>query len=323
MSETILSASIGKIGAGPVIGDSPPPRITRGQVLVRIRAAAINFADLLQAAGQYQEYREPPFTPGLEGAGEVIETSPDCGLSPGDRVAVCGPGTMAQIIAVSADSCIRLPDGMSFDQAAGFQIAYGTSHLALTHRAMLQQGETLLVLGAAGGVGLTAVEIGRAMGARVIAVARGDRKRLQVVRDAGASEVVDSGEIPDIRSRLRELGGADVVYDPVGGAPGEAGFAALRRGGRFLLIGFASGQPPSLRLNHALVKNITIHGLYWGGYLSLDSGALRDSMKQLFIMFESGQLRPVTGHTLPLERLAKGYELLRSRQSAGKIVIRL
>lgn len=322
MIGTVQAARITSAGTDPVISDSPVPRITQGHVLVRMHAAALNFADLLQAAGQYQEHREPPFTPGLEGAGEVIEAWPDSGFSVGDRVAVCMPGTLAQVIAAPVDTCIKLPDGISFEQAAGFQIAYGTSHLALSHRAGLQAGETLVVLGAAGGVGLTAVEIGSSMGARVIAVARG-RERLRTVRDAGANEVIDSDECPDLKTYLRGLGGVDVVYDPVGGAPGEAAFAALRRGGRFLLIGFASGKPPLLRLNHALVKNITIHGLYWGGYASLDPVAMKNSMKQLFTMFDAGHLNPVLGHVLPLDQLAEGYQMLRDRQATGKIIITL
>lgn len=306
----------------PEVTSAPPPRPDRGQVLVRMRAAALNFADILKSRGQYQEAEEFPFVPGLEGAGEVIAAPGDSGFRAGDQVAVWHPGTMAQIVAVPAGACLKIPEGMSFEQAAGLQIAYGTSHLALAGRARLAAGETLVVLGAAGGVGLTAVEIGRAMGARVIAVARG-AERLRVAGEAGAEVLIDSDTTPDLKARLRELGGVDVVYDPVGDEPGLAAFGALNRGGRFLVIGFAGGKPPRLPLNHALVKNITIHGFYWGGYRQLDLKALRDSLETVFGLYTAGRLHPRVGEVLELDRIAEGYRLLAGRKAVGKIVIRL
>lgn len=322
MADPIRIAMVEMLGQDPVVREAAAPLAAKGQVLVRMRAAALNFADLLKAKGQYQEAAEPPFIAGLEGAGEVLAAPEDSGLAPGDRVAVSWPGTMAEILALPPAACQRIPDAMSLEQAAGFQVAYGTSHLALAMRGALKPGETLAVLGAAGGVGLTAVEIGRAMGARVIGIARGP-ERLEAVRTAGADAVIDSADCPELRAALRDLGGVDVVYDPVGDSAGEAAFAALRRGGRFLVIGFAGGRPPVLPLNHALVKNIAIHGFYWGGYKQLDLPALRDSMASLFAMFEAGLIHPVAGETLPLERLAEGYALLRSRKAVGKIVITL
>ena len=182
------------------------------------------------------------------------------------------------------------------------------------------EGDALAVLGAAGGVGLTAVEIGAALGARVIAVARG-AARLGTARAAGATETIDSETCLDLRAALRALGGVDVVYDPVGDALGEAAFGALRPGGRFLLIGFAGGKPPRLPLNHALVKNIAIHGLYWGAYRTLDPGAMRDSLTALMALYQAGRLHPHVGATLPLERLPEAYALLESRSTSGKIVV--
>ena len=305
----------------PAVGSAPAPRPDKGQVLVRMRAAALNFADILKSRGQYQEAESYPFVPGLEGAGEVLDSGAS-GLQPGDRVAVWQPGTMAQIVAAPAASCLKIPDAMSFEEAAGLQIAYGTSHLALADRAKLAQGETLVVLGAAGGVGLTAVEIGKAMGARVIGVARG-AERLKVVKAAGADELIDSDATADLKARLRELGGVDVVYDPVGDEPGLAAFGALNRGGRFLVIGFAGGKPPRLPLNHALVKNITIHGFYWGGYRQLDLDALRDSLKTVFDLYAAGKVHPHVGEVLDLDQIAEGYRLLAERKSVGKIIIRL
>lgn len=322
MTEGMRIALVEKLGEYPVLSRGSAPTAENGRLLVRMRASALNFADLLKANGQYQEPAEPPFVPGLEGAGEVIEAPSGSGFAVGDRVAVAWAGTMAEIVAVPAGACHRIPDSMSMEQAAGFQIAYGTSDLALAGRGGLRSGETLVVLGAAGGVGLTAVEIGHAMGARVIGVARG-ADRLQTVRAAGADEVIDSAACPDLKAVLRGMGGVDVVYDAVGGEAGTAAFGALRRGGRFLVIGFAGGHPPALPLNHALVKNIAIHGFYWGGYRELDPQALRDSIDRLFALFSEGRLHPVAGLTLPLERLAEGYELLRSRRAVGKIVITL
>lgn len=322
MTEMIRLARVEALGTDPLIVEAKAPVPSAGRVLVRVAAAALNFADLLKANGKYQEYSDPPFVPGLEGAGTVISAPAGSGLAAGTRVAVSAPGTLAQVVAVAPQDVQAIPDAMSFEQAAGFQVAYGTSHLALAGRATLCAGETLVVLGAAGGVGLTAVEIGRAMGARVIGVARG-ADRLAAVTHAGASEAIDSATCPDLRAALRDLGGADVIYDPVGDGAGEAAFRALRPGGRFLVIGFAGGQPPALPLNHALVKNIAIHGFYWGGYRKLDPQAMRDSMAALFRMFTEGRLHPVAGTVLPLDRLAEGYQLLRERKSVGKVVITL
>lgn len=322
MSRMIRAAFISALGQDPVIRDVPPPVARPDQVLLRMGAAALNFADLLKAKGQYQEPADPPFVPGLEGAGTVLSAPAGSGLVPDTRVVVSAPGTMSQVMAVDPGAVQAIPDAMTLEQAAGFQVAYGTSHLALAGRGALQAGQTLVVLGAAGGVGLTAVQIGVAMGARVIGIARGADK-VEVVRQAGASDVIDSATCPDLRAALRDLGGADVVYDPAGAEPGEAAFRALRPGGRFLVIGFAGGRPPVLPLNHALVKNIAIHGFYWGGYRGLDPQALRDSIDALFDLFRAGRLDPVAGATLPLDDLAQGYVMLRERRSVGKVVITL
>ena len=304
----------------PAMGEWPARAPGPDEVVVRLRAAALNFADLLMLDGRYQDTPPRPFIPGLEGAGEVIEAGPEAGLAPGTRVAVYSQGTMAEANVFPAAHCVPIPETMGWAEAAGFLIAYGTSHLALSHRAGLRAGDALAVLGAAGGVGLTAVEIGAALGARVIAVARG-AARLETARATGAAETIDSETCPDLRAALRALGGVDVVYDPVGDALGEAAFGALRPGGRFLLIGFAGGKPPRLPLNHALVKNIAIHGLYWGAYRTLDPGAMRDSLTALMALYQAGRLHPHVGATLPLERLPEAYALLESRSTSGKIVV--
>ncbi|MGR3615662.1 MAG: NADPH:quinone oxidoreductase family protein [Paracoccaceae bacterium] len=291
-----------------------------GQILVSIRACALNFADLLMQKGTYQETPEAPFTLGLEVSGvvEALGAGVDS-LSVGDRVAVfAGHGGLAEYGVFNANHALRIPDEMSFEHAASMMIAYGTSHIALDERARLRAGETLLVTGAAGGVGLTAVEIGKLMGATVIAHARGAEK-LAVARAAGADHVIDASE--DLRARVLELGGADVVYDAVGGDVWKAAFRACKPEARLLPIGFASGEIPQVPTNHLLVKNLDVIGVYFGGYLKFRPQAVRDSMAQVFAWYLDGKLQPHIGQVLPLERVAEGMELLRSRKSTGKVVI--
>lgn len=296
---------------------SPGP----GQVLLRIAACGLNFADLLMLKGDYQERPEPPFTLGMEVAG-TVEALGDgvANLAPGDRVAVfAGQGGLADWGVFPADRCVRLPDAMPFDHAAAFLIAYGTSHLALKHRARLQPGETLLVTGAAGGVGLTAVEIGKAMGARVIACARGADK-LAVAQAAGADHLLDSDTV-DLRREVKALGGADVVYDAVGGDTFMAALRATNPEGRLLPIGFAGGGVPQIPANLLLVKNLTVLGVYWGGYMAFKPRIVTDSIAELMAMYAAGQLRPHVSHALPLDRVDEALELLRSRKSTGKVVV--
>lgn len=311
---------IAQAGAPPELASQPCPAPGEGEVQVRLHAAALNFADLLMIEGRYQDTPPYPFVAGIEGAGVVEAAGPGATLSPGTRVAVSGQGTLADRGLFPQAGCVPIPDRMPMETAAGFLVAYGTSHLALTGPGALAAGQTLAVLGAGGGVGLTAVEIGAALGARVIAVALGDDK-LAAARRAGAAEVIDSGAAADLRAALRALGGVDVVYDAVGDAMGEAAFGALRPGGRHLLIGFAAGRPPALPLNHALVKNIAIHGFYWGGYRTLAPARMQASLSDLLALYEAGRLHPAPATILPLEDAARGYELLRARRVIGKLVL--
>jgi NADPH2:quinone reductase len=230
-----------------------------------------------------------------------------------------GHGGLAEHGCFPAARAVILPDGMSFTDAAAFQIAYGTSHVALDHRARLQPGETLLVLGAAGGVGLTAVEIGKLMGARVIACARG-REKLDVARKAGADHLIDA-RTEDIRAVCKDLGGVDVVYDPVGGDQFKAAFRACNPEARILTIGFASGEVPQIPANHLLVKNLAVMGLYWGGYLKFRPEVVTDSLRTLFDWHAAGRIKPHVSHILPLDRADEALELLRSRKSTGKVVV--
>ncbi|MEO9826226.1 MAG: NADPH:quinone oxidoreductase family protein [Paracoccaceae bacterium] len=284
-------------------------------------ACGLNFADLLQIKGEYQESVGFPFVPGMEVCGVVDALGANVEIfEVGDRVAcVPGHGGLATHVTVPAARCVRVPDALSDAQAAGFQIAYGSSHLALTRRARLKAGETVVVLGAAGGVGLTAVEIAHVMGANVIAVARGAEK-LEIARKAGANVTLDATSA-DLKDQLKAAGPVHVVYDAVGGALGEAAFSALVPEGRYLAIGFASGDIPKLRLNHALVKNIDVIGFYWGAYAKFNQDALRDSMAELLDWAATGRITPHISHVLPLEKAQDGLELLRSRKATGKVVI--
>ncbi|WP_372574254.1 NADPH:quinone oxidoreductase family protein [Ruegeria jejuensis] len=290
------------------------------QIAVEIRACALNFADLLLIKGTYQETPEPPFTLGMELAGVVsgIGDKVD-GFAPGDRVAVySGQGGLAENGVFDAARAVRMPDTMRFEDAAAMLVAYGTGRLSLVHRARLQPGETLLVTGAAGGVGLTAVEIGAKLGARVIAHARGAEK-LEIARKAGAAHLIDASE--DLRERVLELGGADVVYEAIGGDVFRAAFRATRPEGRILPIGFAGGDVPQIPANHLLVKNLTLIGVNLGAYLSFNPAALRDSFAEVLRWCEAGELTPHISHVLPLERAAEGLQLLKERKSTGKVVI--
>ncbi len=310
-------------GAQAEIMDIAVPEPKAGEIRVKIHACGLNFADLLMQKGTYQDTPPAPFTLGMEVAGVVDALGPNTdGPEIGTRVAVFGGhGGLAEYGCFDVDRCAVLDDDMSFIDAAAFQVAYGTSHVALDYRARLQAGETLLVLGAAGGVGLTAVELGKTMGARVIAVARGEQK-LAIAQQAGADHLIDA-ETDDLRGAIKSLGGADVVYDPVGGAQFQAAFRACNPDARILTIGFASGEVPQIPANHLLVKNITVHGIYWGGYLGYKPHVVTDSLAQLMTWYKEGKIRPHISHRFPLERAAEGLDTLRMRKSSGKVVIEM
>jgi NADPH2:quinone reductase len=307
----------------PALAELPTPQPGPGEIRVRIHACGLNFADLLMQKGTYQDTPALPFVGGMEIAGVVDALGPDTdGPAPGTRVAVfAGHGGLAEYGCFDARRAVPLPDEMPFEDAAAFMVAYGTSHVALDYRARLQPGETLLVLGAAGGVGLTAVEIGKLMGANVIACARGEDK-LAVAKAAGADHLLDATSA-DIRAEVKALGGADVVYDPVGGEQWKAAFRACNPEARLLPIGFASGEVPQVPANHLLVKNLTVMGLYWGGYLAFKPSVITESLATLLGWYADGRLKPHVSHALPLERTAEAMELLRARKSTGKVVVTL
>ncbi len=292
------------------------------QVRIKVRAAGLNFADLLMAGGTYQATPEPPFTMGMEVAGEVVEVHPDAdGVFPGDRVmARPGQGAFAEEVVTLDRNCIVIPHKMSFDEAAAFPIAYGTAHLGLSRRGRLKSGEVLMVHGAAGGVGLTAVQVGKAMGATVIATAGAD-DRLAVAKENGADHVINY-RTESIRDRVKEMtGGVDVVFDPVGGDAFKQSLRCMNPEGRIVVIGFASGEVPQAPANILLVKNVDVIGFYWGGYAAFDPDAIRASLEQLLLMYSDGLLVPHISHRVPFGRVQEAFALLRDRKATGKVIL--
>jgi NADPH2:quinone reductase len=292
---------------------------------IRVRACGVNFADTLMIAGKYQVKPGFPFTPGLEAAGEVIEIgSAVTQLRPGQRAFAYlrSGGAYAEEAAINAAAVVPIPDSMDYLTAAAFPVAYGTAHFALTHRGQLQRGETLLVLGAAGGVGLSAVEIGKELGARVIAAA-GSPEKLAVARQHGADELIDYRS-ESIRDRVRELTGglgADVVFDPVGGDAFDQALRAVNFGARMLIVGFASGRIQSVPGNLILVKGISIVGVVWGAQWERNPGLITDGLAEMLRWWEAGRLKPVVAQTFPLAEAGAAMQALLSRRHAGKIVL--
>ena len=314
------SYRVSAFDTAPSLENIAVPSPQKGEVLLEIHACGLNFADLLMTKGTYQDTPEPPFTLGLEVCGTIRELGAEVtGFTVGDRVAVYGgQGGMAEFGVFPAERCVMVPDAMSSAEAAGFMVAYGSSHLALTRRARLQAGETLVVMGAAGGVGLTAVEIGKQLGATVIAVARGAEK-LEIARQAGADHLIDASA--DLVAELKALGGIDVAYDAVGGDMFKAAMKAAKREARLMPIGFASGEVPQIPSNHLLVKNIDVIGFYWGGYLKFNPKALTDSMAELFDWYIEGRIKPHVSHVFPLDQASDALDVLAKRKSTGKVVV--
>lgn len=306
------------------LAELPEPTPGPGEVVVGIRACGVNFADTLMVQGKYQEKPPLPFVPGAEIAGEVLALGEGVrNLRVGQRVAaLCESGGFAEQTAVAAARCVPLPDGMDYQTAAGFLITYGTSHLALTRRANVQPGETLLVHGAAGGVGLAAVEIGALLGATVIATASSAEK-LALAQQYGAAHTIDYTQ-EDFVERVRAITGgrgADVIFDPVGGDVFDRSLRCIAWEGRLLVIGFASGRIPQPPAGLLLVKNVSVVGLYWGAYAKRDPQVLTASLAQLFAWQAEGKLTPHISATFPLEKTGDALRSLMERRSVGKVVV--
>ncbi|MCH2172243.1 NADPH:quinone oxidoreductase family protein [Myxococcota bacterium] len=306
------------------VGEIPTPEPEAGSLLVEVAAAGCNFSDLLIVQGRYQVKPPFPFTPGAELAGTVRSLGPGVeGFAVGDRVlASPGTGAFAEFAAVPAATAQRLPDAIPFDHAAALPIIYSTSYAALVDRASLVPGEVLLVHAAAGGVGVAAVQIGTALGARVIATAGGAAK-LDVARAHGASEAIDYRE-EDFAQRVLELTdgrGADVIYDSVGGDVFERSLKCIAWNGRLLVIGFASGTIPEVKINRILLKNIALSGLHWSAYADRDPVRVSQILKELFVLYESGKIAPVIYDHFDLDDLPHALAELASRRTHGKLII--
>lgn len=303
-----------------VISPTPGP----GQVVVSVKACGVNFPDTLIIQGKYQFKPDMPFSPGGEVAGVIKELGAGVkGYKVGDNViAFTGWGGFAQEVIAPQEKLIPIPTGMEYKIAAAFVMTYGTSHHALVHRAQLKAGETLLVLGAAGGVGLAAVEIGKVLGARVIAAASSDDK-LAVCKEHGADELINY-TTQDLRGRIDELTGkkgVDVVYDPVGGGLAEPALRATGWGGRFLVIGFAGGEIPKIPLNLPLLKGNSIVGVFWGDFTRREPGKNAEALKELATWFAQGKLKPLVSAAYPLSQAAQALNDLTQRKVKGKVVL--
>lgn len=296
----------------------------KSEVRIAVKAAGVNFPDTLIIQGKYQLRAEPPFTPGGEVAGTVIEAGEKVKhVRPGDAVAALVPtGAYAEEVVAAGDAVIPLPRGMDLTDAAAFPFVYGTTLHALKQRAGLKAGETLLVLGAAGGVGLAAVQLGKLMGARVIAAASSDDK-LALCRQHGADEVVNyaTQSLKEAVKKLTQGQGADVIYDPVGGDLAQDCFSCINWNGRYLVIGFAAGKIPEVALNRLLLKGAAAVGVFWGAFVAREPKANWENFQQLFAWYTEGKLKPHVSKSYPLAQAPQALRDMLDRKVTGKIVL--
>ncbi len=307
-----------------VVEDVPSPDLSEGQVLISVKACGVNFPDTLIIQGKYQFKPDLPFSPGGEVSG-VIKAVGDgvTNVSVGDRVIAFSTwGGFAEELAVDANRLIKMSDKMEFEKASAFILTYGTSYHALKDRANIQPGETLLVLGASGGVGLAAIQLGKAMGARVIAAAS-TKEKLDVCAANGADELINYSS-EDLRARVKEItqgAGVDVIYDPVGGPLSEKALRDMSWGGRFLVVGFAVGEIPKVPLNLALLKGCSIVGVFWGDFTRREP-ALNDANNQeLMRLFEAGEISPHIHKVYPLAKASEALNELLDKKVSGKVVL--
>lgn len=309
-----------------VIEEIEDPKPAAGEVLLDIHAAGINFPDLLVIAGQYQVKTPPPFIPGNEAAGIVAAVGKGVSrFAVGDKViAMLRGGAFAEKCAVSADLVFPMPGNLSFAQGGGFSVTYCTSYHALKQCAELRAGETLLVLGAAGGVGTTAIEIGKAMGAKVIAAASSDEK-LAFAKSVGADETINYNDITlnDAVKELTDGAGADVVYDPVGGDLAQLALRATAWHGRYLVVGFASGEIPKFPANLALLKEASIIGVWWGTWAAKHPHDQMQNVQELAAMIGDGRLKPVVTRSFSLDDFKVAFRTISERRVMGKVVFEM
>ena len=308
------------------VGEHPEPDLGAGSVMVDVKMASINFPDLLVVQDLYQFRAKPPFVPGAEGAGVVSALGDDVdSVGVGDEVIFMGvAGAFAEKAAVPASSTMPKPPGMTWEHAAAFRFTFGTSYYALKQRGRLVPGETLVVLGAGGGVGSAAVQLGKAMGATVIAAASSDAK-LKFTRSIGADAAINY-TTEALRDRIKELTGgrgADVVYDPVGGEFTEAALRATAWGGRLLVVGFAAGDIPKIPLNLPLLKGCEVVGVSWGSWLERAPSQVRENVAELVAMYDSGMIAPQVMEVFDMDRQGEAFATLMNRRATGKVVLRV
>jgi NADPH2:quinone reductase len=306
-----------------VIRNVPDIAPKPGEVVVKIHAAGVNFPDVLIIQKKYQVQPELPFSPGAEVSGEVLAVGEGVtALKPGDRVAgLCTTGGFAEQIALEAAKTIKIPDSLSYEIAAGFMLAYGTSWHAVRDRAALLPGETMLVLGAAGGVGLSAVEIGKAIGARVVAAASTDEK-CAICREHGADETINY-TTENLRDGIKRTcgKGPDVIYDPVGGKYSEAAFRSIGWRGRHLVIGFADGEIPAIPLNLTLLKGASLVGVFWGSFVQREPANNMKGISEMLAWMQEGKIKPRISKTYTLDEAPQALRDMAARKVTGKIVI--
>lgn len=307
-----------------VLEDVTPRAPGKTEVRIAVKAAGVNFPDTLIIQGKYQLKAEPPFTPGGEVAGEVIEVGEKIKhVRPGDAVAAMVPtGGYAEEVNAPGEAVMALPRGMAMNDAAAFPFVYGTSLHALKQRTNLKAGETLLVLGAAGGVGLAALQLGKLMGARVIAAAGSDEK-LALCRQHGADEVVNYSKesLKESVKKLTKGQGADVIYDPVGGDLAQDCFSCINWNGRYLVVGFAAGKIPEVALNRLLLKGAAAVGVFWGAFVAREPKANWENFQQLFAWYGEGKLKPHVSATYPLRDAPRALRDMLERKVTGKILL--
>jgi NADPH:quinone reductase-like Zn-dependent oxidoreductase len=309
-----------------VIEDIPSPEVKGRGVKVRVKAAGLNFPDTLIIEGKYQLKPTMPFSPGGEMSGEVMEVGDKVTrFKPGDRVAgLTGYGAFAEEVIVPVQNILPIPESMSDEKAAAFSMVYGTSYYALKQRANIQRGETLLVLGASGGVGLATIELGKAMGAKVIAAAS-TAEKLAIAKEAGADELINYTEEPlkDAVKKLTNSKGVDVIYDPVGGDFTEQALRAMAWNGRHLIIGFAAGDIPQIPANLTLLKGCSVVGVFWGSFTQREPENSAKNMMELLQMFAEGKINPRISQVFEFEDYAKALGALTGRTATGKIVLKV
>ena len=305
------------------VGELPEPEAAPGTLLVRVESAAVNFADTLMVAGQYQIRPALPFAPGYELSGTVVDTGGSSDFSPGDRICGFAPfGAMAELVKVMPENAAPIPDGISFEEGSVLPATYGTSYHALVDRAVLQEGESLLVLGAAGGVGLAAVQVGKLLGGRVIGAVSSEEKA-ELIRDAGADDVIryDEENLREGIKRTAGPAGVDVVYDAVGGEATEAALRATGWNGRLLVVGFASGTIPSIPLNLMLLKGNSVVGVFWGRFTAEEPARARANLDRIVSWVEAGDLKPFISKAFPLDQGREAMQLVAGRRSLGRVVV--